>query len=108
MSASWASRVRGGAGWLALALMLALPATLPAAESDTGKVVRRVRIGPAGIQIEESGTADSARHEGGPKERARGVIKVGRHGVTVVTDDGDTVVTDEDVTVHGPGVIVNT
>ena len=68
MSASWGSEVRSGrvggrardaATGVLLAIALGLVPALALAASDSGRVVRHVRIGPAGIQIERSGPGDS-------------------------------------------------
>jgi hypothetical protein len=71
-------------------------------------VVRRVRIGPAGIRIERYGSGDSVA--GGAEHapaRIEGIIKVGRHGLTVVSGGGDSVIVDDRSGVHGPGVVVD-
>ncbi len=115
MSASWASETRERLGGAAarMALFAALLAAVagPALGSvDTGRVVRHVRIGPAGIKIERyegdtSGTELTVRSA----RRHGEIIRVGRHGITVVDgQDGDTSGT---VTVGGDGdhgsIVVN-
>jgi hypothetical protein len=113
MWASWASetRERAGAvaGRIALATaLLVLSAVAAAATVDTGRVVRHVRIGPAGINIEsyDSDSTDSAHVSASP--RHGGVIRVGRHGITIVDGQGDKG-GDDTVVVGGDGgsVVVN-
>jgi len=121
MSASWGSEVRsgrvGGRAWGAvtgalLVLALGLAPALALAASDSGRVVRHVRIGPAGIQIERSGPGDSTgRIESRSHKDPEGVIKVGRHGLTVETREsrgGESVVVGEDGSLGGTSIVVNT
>jgi len=105
MSVSWGSEVRSGreagrargavTGAL-LAVALGLAPALALAASDSGRVLRHVRIGPAGIQIERFGPGDSTdRLETRALRGPDGVLKVGRHGVTVETresGEGESVV----------------
>ena len=116
MSASWASELRGvrwrGWAWGLLALTLGLVPAVAFAASDSGRVVRRVFIGPAGIQIERSGPGDSTgRVQQVVRPRPEGVLKVGRHGLTVETRDR---ADDESVDVtagdsgQGTSIVVNT
>jgi len=103
MSASWDSEVRGSSRILApLVLALALASAPATAGSDSGRVVRHVTIGPAGIQIERYGAGDSTavdRHRGA---HSAGTIRVGRHGLTVVSGAGDSLEDRSSVTVdHG-------
>lgn len=121
MSVSWVSEVmsgrmggyaRGAATGAFLAIALGLVPVLALAASDSGRVVRHVRIGPAGIQIERSGSADSTDR---PETRARrepdGVVKVGRRGVTVETRESgkkESVVVDVDDSGSGTSIVVNT
>lgn len=89
MWASWASEARTAlARRLAIALAaIALCAATAGAAVDSGRVVRHVRIGPAGIQIERFGR-DSAASEPVRTRRHGDVVRIGRHGITV-TDEGD-------------------
>jgi len=119
MSVSWGSEVRSGrvggcarglaAGFL-LTIVLGLGPALAA--SDSGRVVRHVRIGPAGIQIERSGPRDSTdRLETRGYRNPEGVIKVGRHGVTVETREsgkGERAVVGGDESGNGTSIVVNT
>jgi hypothetical protein len=121
MSVSWASEVRSGrtggyarglaAGFL-LTIVLGLGPALALAAGDSGRVVRHVRIGPAGIQIERSGPGDSiGRTESRGHNDPDGVVKVSRHGVTVETrqsgkDDG--VVIGGVDSGRGGSIVVNT
>ena len=121
MSASWASEVRVGSSagrWQAaavgsalLALALSLPPALALAASDSGRVVRHVLIGPAGIQIERYGSGDSTGRTDTPvRKGAEGVIRVGRHGLTVDTREsrgGESVVVGGDESGHGTSITVN-
>jgi hypothetical protein len=121
MSVSWGSEVRSGrvdgctrglaAGFL-LAIVLGVGPALALAASDSGRVVRHVRIGPAGIQIERSGPGDSAgRMESRSHNDPDGVVKVSRHGVTVETrksGEGESVVVVADDSVNGTSIVVNT
>ncbi len=119
MSASWASevrcgrvgaRARGMATGALLALVLWLVPALALAVGDSGRVVRHVRIGPAGIQIERSGPGDSTGHlETRVRPKPEGVIKVGRHGLTVETVEdgkGESVVIGGD-SGNGTSIVVN-
>ena len=120
MSVSWGSDPRsgreGGRGRVAatgvlLAIALGLLPALALAASDSGRVVRHVRIGPAGIQIERSGPGDSTERETRVRKRPDGVIKVGRHGVTVETRENgedESVVVGGDDSGHGTAIVVNT
>jgi hypothetical protein len=120
MSVSWGSEVRSGrvagrarglAAGVLLTIVVGLVPALVLAASDSGRVVRHVRIGPAGIQIERSGPGDSAaRPEARVHKVPEGVIKVGRHGVTVETREngqGASVVVGDDDSVSGTSIIVN-
>ncbi len=121
MSVSWGSEVRSGrvggrargavTGAL-LAIALGLVPALTLAASDSGRVVRRVRIGPAGIQIERSGPGDSTdRPEARARREPEGVLKVGPHGVTVETresGEGESVVVGGDASGNGTSIVVNT
>lgn len=116
MSVSWGSEVRsgwsGGRAWVSLALALSLAPALAFAASDSGKVVRRVFIGPAGIQIERSGPGDSTgRVERPGRAHPEGVLRVGRHGLTVETREsrgGERVVVGEGGSGNGTSLVVNT
>ena len=121
MSVSWGSEVRsgrvGGRAWSAaagalLAIALGLAPALTLAASDSGRVVRHVRIGPAGIQIERSGPGDSTgRWETRGHKSPEGVLKVGRHGLTVETRENgksESVVVGGDESGSGTSIIVNT
>jgi len=115
MSASWGSEVGRGrrgalaAAALAVALAVALATGLAAgawAAADSGRVVRRVRIGPAGISVEEYTRRDSLRAETRrARERANDLIRIGPHGVTVTSSD-ESVTVGEGGSVHGPGLVV--
>ena len=118
MSASWGSEMRRERGWpgavgasVALAVALVVGLVLGAAAAvDSGRVVRHVRIGPAGIRVEEYGRGDSAwSAEPRVRTRERDVIRLGRHGVTVESSDGESVSVGEggDGTVHGPGIVID-
>jgi len=95
-----------------LALALGLAPALAFAASDSGRVVRRVFIGPAGIQIERSGPGDSTGREEKPdRARPEGVLKVSRHGLTVETREsrgGESVVVGEGGSGHGTSIVLNT
>jgi hypothetical protein len=121
MSASWDSEVRSGrvggraqgvATGVLLAIALGLMPVLALAASDSGRVVRSVRIGPAGIQIERFGPGDSTdRPETRARKEPEGVLKVGRHGVTVETrgsGEGESVVVGGDDSGSGTSIVVNT
>jgi hypothetical protein len=92
-----------------LAIVLGVAPVLAA--SDTGRVVRRVRVGPAGIEIERSGPGDSTdRLERRARARSDGVIRVGRHGVTVETREGrggETVTIGADGSLDGSSIVVS-
>jgi hypothetical protein len=95
-----------------LAIALGLLPALAFAASDSGRVVRRVFVGPAGIQIERSGPGDSTGREE-PRKRtgAESVLKVGRHGLTVETRENrgaETVVVGEGDSGSGTSIVVNT
>jgi hypothetical protein len=121
MSVSWASEVRSG--WVVgyargaalgalLTIAVGLVPALVMAAGDSGRVVRHVRVGPAGIQIERSGPGDSVgRGEVRGHRDPDGVLRVGRHGVTVETrenGEGESVVIGGDGSGSGTSVIVNT
>jgi hypothetical protein len=121
MSVSWDSEVRNGrvGGWFRgaatgalVAIVLGLVPALTLAASDSGRVVRRVRIGPAGIQIERSGPGDSTdRPEARARKEPDGVVKVSRHGVTVETRKSgteETVVVGAGDSGSGTSIVVNT
>ncbi len=105
-------RARGAATGVLLAIALVLAPALALAASDSGRVVRHVRIGPAGIQIERSGPGDStSRWETRSHRSPAGVLKVGRHGLTVETlesGEGESVVVGGDGSGSGTSIIVNT
>ena len=116
MSACWGSEMRRGGstrsrgGWvgaLLVAVLSLLPVLVLAQEESRARVVRHVRIGPAGIRVEEYGRGDSlGRHVRHREDRSGAVIKVGRHGVTVVTPKGDSVEAGGQGSVRGPGLVV--
>lgn len=116
MSACSGSEVRTGRRRArvraSLALVLGLVPALAFAASDSGRVVRRVFIGPAGIQIERSGPGDSTgRVERSGRRQPEGVLRVGRHGLTVETREsrgGEKVVVGEDGSGRGTSIVVNT
>jgi hypothetical protein len=121
MSVSWGSEVRWGrvggrargvATGTLLAIVLGLAPALALGASDTGRVVRHVRIGPAGIQIERSGPGDSTgRREARGARGPEAVLKVGRHGLTVETresGEGESVVVGEGGSGSGTSIILNT
>jgi hypothetical protein len=93
MSASWGSdsRVRASGTLTRLALCAVLLAVAGPASGavDTGRVVRHVRIGPAGIQIERYEGDSSGWTPTHRARRADGVIRVGRRGITIVDGQGD-------------------
>ena len=120
MSVSWGSevrsgrvggRARGAASGALLAIALGLVPALAAGAGDSGRVVRHVRIGPAGIQIEHSGPGDSTgRLETRTRIAPEGVIKVGRHGLTVETrenGEGESVVIGGSESGRGTSIVVN-
>ena len=102
---------RGLAAGFLLAIVLGPGPALALAAGDSGRVVRHVRIGPAGIQIERSGPGDSAgRLDTRGHEGHEGVIKMGRHGLTVETREGgksESVVVGEGESGSGTSIIVN-
>ena len=115
MSASWGSEMRrsrlGGWAWAILALSLGLAPAPASAAGDRGRVVRRVYIGPAGIQIERSGPGDSTgRVDERERPHAAGVLRVGRHGLTVERRDsrgGESVIVGEGESGRGTSIVVN-
>ena len=121
MSVSWGSEVRrgrldgyvrGAALGALLAVALGLVPARVLAAGDSGRVVRHVRVGPAGIQIERFGPGDSSgRVVTRDHRNPEGVLKVSRHGVTVETREngkGESVVIGGDSSGSGSSVIVNT
>ncbi len=86
---------------------LARAAKTGGAATDTPVTVHRVRIGPAGIRVEDYGRGAGRigeRH----RERVGDVIRVGPRGVTVVSSESESVVVGGGSGVHGPGVVVDT
>jgi hypothetical protein len=92
-------------------LTLVLGAGPALAAGDSGRVVRHVRIGPAGIEIERSGPGDSVGRAGAhAHRRPDGVIKVGRHGLTVETrerGEDESVVIGSSDSAGGTAIVVN-
>lgn len=102
---------RGLAAGFLLTIFLGLGPALVLAASDSGRVVRHVRIGPAGIQIERSGPGDSTdRPEARGHQIPEGVIKVSRRGLIVETRENgksESVVVGGDESGNGTSIIVN-
>ncbi len=75
----------------------AQPSWAKALRTSAGRdtpVVRRVRIGPAGIVVEKYGQGGGIRVEEG-RSGEHDVIRVGRHGITVVSSDSESTVVGE-------------
>ncbi|MBI5711168.1 MAG: polymer-forming cytoskeletal protein [Candidatus Eisenbacteria bacterium] len=113
MSASWgsesgwkAARRAAGLAVAAALLLSAAPGLAARQPGDSGQVVRRVRIGPAGIRIEETAGGESAA-TGRPRHHVKGVIKVGPRGVRIERLDGDSAESGGDVEIESPGLVVN-
>jgi hypothetical protein len=89
-----------------VALALGLAPAWASGAGDSGRVVRHVLIGPAGIQIERFG-ADSGDTGTVRGHRARdGVVRIGRHGITV-EKHGESVTVGGDESGRGTSVVVN-